>query len=603
MRINQTTYPVRHAGSFECSDRLLNDVWKAGAYTVQLCMEDAFIDSPHRDRAQWWADARIESQVAYYVFDDTKLLAQGLRQISGSQNRDGAVMGLYPAGEEELVPDFSFFWIFSILDYYAFSDDAGLVIELYPKVKRLLNWFETFEDRDGLLADVPGWLFIDRGDLEKRGNSTALNCLYCQALRVSSVIAAVAEAAGDVEHYVEKSDRLRVAINKHLYAPKRGLYVECRADGKLVERFSRQANILAALFDVPDHYQKSTIHRQLLNGPLPPLVTSYFASHLLAALYAGDHHEEALDYIRGKWGPMVRDGAGTLWEQFNTEGGLCHGWAACPTRDLMAEYLGIKPVLGSHRFSVAPHAAGLKWANGSINTRTGPLKVDWRTTRDTIIINVDVPDGAKVDIYPPGGPDITVTVDGKAWPSRFVTVGAGSHTVRATVARLPGPAPIDESLKPKPIPHVEIVGREFMPYRRREISGLSRVRSTRNRRQSRAIADEPVVEVSAEAETVTTEVSEQPPTGDKQPSDTRSRSARRPRRGTRSRRKPASDHEQAAAPADSAPSAPIPAVEPRPDEAPAEKTARRRRRPYRRSGSRLRPGNPDQKPEGSGGES
>jgi hypothetical protein len=267
------------------------------------------------------------------------------------------------------------------------------------------------------------------------------------------------------------------------------------------------------------------------------------------------------------------------------------------TLDLMAEYLGIKPVLGSHRFSVAPHAAGLKWANGWINTKTGPLKVDWRTTRDAIIINVDVPHGAKVDVYPPGGPDITVTVDGKAWPSRFVTVGAGSHTVRATVARPLSLAPIHEGLKPKPIPHVEIVGREFTPYRRRAISGLSRVRSTRNRRESRAIGDESVVEVSAEAETVTTEVSEQPPTGDRQPSDTRSRSARRPRRGTRSRRKPASDHEQAAAPADSAPKAAVPAVEPRPDEAPAEKTARRRRRPYRRSGSRSRSGDPEQKPE------
>ncbi len=213
---------------------------------------------------------------------------------------------------------------------------------------------------------------------------TALNCLYYHALRVASALASISGNESDADAYMEITGPLRLAINKYLYAPKRGLYAECRVNGKLVEKFSRQTNILAALFDVPDHYQKSTICRQMLGNFIPDNLTPYFTSHFLEILYQGEFHTEALNIIRRKWGEMVRAGATTLWERFNQEAGLCHGASACPTRDLIAEYLGIKPVLGSHRFSVAPHVGDLEWARGSIGTDAGPLSVEWSVGRNAL---------------------------------------------------------------------------------------------------------------------------------------------------------------------------------------------------------------------------
>lgn len=37
-------------GSFACSDTLLNDIWRTGAWTVQLCMQDYLWDGIKRDR-------------------------------------------------------------------------------------------------------------------------------------------------------------------------------------------------------------------------------------------------------------------------------------------------------------------------------------------------------------------------------------------------------------------------------------------------------------------------------------------------------------------------------------------------------------------------
>ena len=582
VRVNQTTYPVRHTGSFECGDALLNRIWETGAYTVQLCMEDTFIDCPWRERAQWWADARIQSRVAYHAFDDTKLLAQGLRQIASSQDASGAVSGMYPSGEDKPVPDFSLFWVFSLLDYYAFSDDAGLLRDVYPTVRRLLDWFAKYLDADGLLKDVPGWLFIDWADLDKRGNVTALNCLYYQALRVGGLLASIAEQQEDAQGFAERASSMRLAINKHLYSPKRALYADCRVQGKLVEKFSRQANVFAVLFDICDHYQRSTICRQLLEGSLPELETPYFASHFLEALYACDQHEAALDYIRKKWGAMIEAGATTLWEYFNAEGSLCHGWSACPTRDLIAEYVGIKPIPGSHRFAVAPHTTDLNWAKGSVNTRTGPLKVVWRATRNALTITIDVPEGVKVDVYPPGRPDSEISVDGKHWPSRFATVGVGSHVIRTTATRPPKPAPPDDSLKPTPVPHVEVLGTALSATRRRASSTSTRGRPTRKPRARTAGPKEvrPAAETAMKsAEPGAPEQEQaQPAEGNKTPAQGPKRPARR--RGRRRTKSSAPPQEKT--PEKTETQAPTPPAE----EKPAEKTTGSRKRPRRRSSSR-----------------
>ena len=496
VKVNQTTYPVQHAGYFECSDRLLNEIWRVGAYTAHLCMEDTFIDCPWRERAQWWGDARIESRVAYYAFDDTALLAQGLRQIAQTQQPDGMICGMYPASEDRLVPDFALFWVFSILDHYAFTDDIGMVRELYPNVKRLLSWFEKHSDNDGLLLNVPGWLFIDWADLDKHGNVTALNCLYYQGLRIASVLATIIGQEDEAAEYAEATNKLKMAINKHLYSVKQGLYADCRVDGKLADKFSHQANILAALFELPDHYQKSTIYRQLMNGSLPEINTPYFMSHLLETLYAGERHDDALNIIRKKWGDMIKAGATTFWEHFTPEHSLCHGWSTSPTRDLIAEYVGIKPALGSHRFTIAPHTGDLTWAQGTINTNAGPLTVEWRVLRNSLAIRVDVPQGLRVDIYPPCDPDSKLTLDGKAHPSRFMTVEGGTHHVKVTAARAPKAPPLDESLKPKPIKHVEML-QDISPYgMRRPSTGTTR-RRTRSKRSDHAKATAPAAPIEA----------------------------------------------------------------------------------------------------------
>ena len=55
-----TRYPVEHRGAFECSDPFLNELWKIGRTTLELCMHDGWEDCPGREQRQWLGDATVE---------------------------------------------------------------------------------------------------------------------------------------------------------------------------------------------------------------------------------------------------------------------------------------------------------------------------------------------------------------------------------------------------------------------------------------------------------------------------------------------------------------------------------------------------------------
>jgi len=534
VRVNRTAYPVRAVGSFECSDSLLNEIRRTAAYTTELCMEDSLISSPRSDRSLCWADVRLTARAAYYAFGDTALPALALRQAAETQTDDGALRGIAPPSFGEPPADLMLLWVLSVLEYYAFSDDLDLVRDLYPSVRRLMEWFGRHVGGDCLLSGVPGSVFIDDADVERRGTVTALNCLYCHTLRAAGALARLLGLEAEAEQWQAAADRVKPAINKYLYSPRRGLYAECIADTELVEKYTTPTNIFAALFDIADHYTRASILRQIRTGSLPEPATTYMASYLVEALCAADLHEEALELMRRMWGSMLREGATTFGERFDGRGTLCRGWAVGPVRELAAEYVGIKPTLEANRFTVAPHTAGLAWARGSIGTKMGPLAVEWKATRRHLLINVDVPDGVKVDVYPPGAASSRFTLDGRDYPSRFITLEGGSHTIKVEAGPPRRPLKTDEALEPRPVPHVEILGELFPRGLRRVRIGTgerragARSRRTRDQRPD-ILRDGKPPETQPEEAAVAT--------ADEAQADTSSRktSQRRPRRGGRKR--------------------------------------------------------------------
>ena len=220
-----TSYPVETRGAFECSDALLNQIWQAGANTLQLCMHDGFVDCPQREQRQFAGDAYVEVLVNFAAFGDPYLTAKLLRQVAQQQRADGLTRTTAPGDglvSDLTITDYCLYWLMTAREYVRYSGDPAMVAELYPGIERALIWFSHYVDADGLLNSPPHWVFVDWAEVDKRGQSTALNAQYARALEMSAELIEKAGLSGRAEALRVQAEVVKAAINRHLWDETRG---------------------------------------------------------------------------------------------------------------------------------------------------------------------------------------------------------------------------------------------------------------------------------------------------------------------------------------------------------------------------------------------
>ncbi len=405
-----TTYPVEARGKFECGDDALNRIWQTGAYTVQLCMEDAYTDCPWRERAMWWGDARVAFLANAVAFGDAALMRRGLRLIAQSQDADGALAGVYPATfPNRFPPGFSLLWIVSLWDYYWMTGDEALVRELYSKAQLALKWFGRHVTPNKLLAGVPGWTFVDWAPLDQRGEQAALNALYARAVELAGAMSEVVNARPMAIRYRAQSREVKAAFNRLFWSEERRAFADCRVGDELGRVISQQTNALAVAFDIASPArQQVALDTVCGNDPLadPDGIvatgTPYFGFYLLGALRYAGRHGFALNYLRSRWLRMMAAGATTWWEKWTSDGSWCHGWSAGPTYDLTTHVLGVQATgPGWREYEVRPRPCGLKWARGTVPTPHGEINVEWQVVDGRCRTVVRGPTGLKYRVVPP----------------------------------------------------------------------------------------------------------------------------------------------------------------------------------------------------------
>jgi hypothetical protein len=431
--VNFTSYPVQRRpppAGFQCSDDLLNRLWEAGAYTLQLCMHDGYEDCPSREQRQWVGDAYVEMLVDFAAFGDPRLAAKLLRQVAQSQRADGMTQMATPGDAAArwglFITDYCLSWVMALGEYARYSGDTPLAQELFPAVARALAWFEPHLDRHGLLNDVPGWIFIDWAEVDRRGQCTALNALYYAALQHAAVLARLAGAPALARHYRATGRDVRDALNSRLWDEGRGVYVDACVEGVRSRRVSQQSNaacialgvapcarwprILAYILDesrlkaTSTGFGDSGTAARFDEERDVVLAQPFFMHHLHRALAAAGRHRDLLDNLRRRWGAMLEAGSSTFWEHWHGEASQCHAWSATPTFDLSTEVLGVRPLApGFARFAVEPHPAGLDWARGAFPSPAGDITVAWEHSKGSFRLEVEVPSGcrARVAIPPP----------------------------------------------------------------------------------------------------------------------------------------------------------------------------------------------------------
>jgi hypothetical protein len=407
IRIRKVGYPFTMRGAFECSDPVLNEIHAASRRTQQLCALDAYMDTPWREQAQWWGDARVQARNTFYLDGDARLLARGIRSLAG-QNVSGLTPGHAPTSSYWCVlPDFALTWIITLWDHYWQTGELTLFHEMRQRVDEVLAYFDTPEARhpSGLLRyDERFWLFEDWSDLPKSELPTFLNLWYVLALRQ---LHKLHEAAGLPSEFGKRADDHAALVVKHSFDAANDCFVPVLGeDLKPGSKPSVHDQTLALMLGLQpashDHLMNAFLLPYLRDEKVPGAKPSAFwATYVLEQAIARGHAAEAIAFIRRHWEPML--GTGTTWEDFtwkeSSGGSACHAWTAHPSFHFVNALAGVvqsAPAWTAIRFQPT-FVAGLDHVSALVPSPRGDIRVEWRREGGRARGTLTVPAGVRVE--------------------------------------------------------------------------------------------------------------------------------------------------------------------------------------------------------------
>lgn len=402
---------IPYRGSFRCSDERLDSIWKTGAYTVHLCMQDFLWDGIKRDRLVWMGDMHPEVMTISHVFGYNEIVPESLDLARDITPLPGWMSGMYT---------YSLWWVIVQRDWYKFHGDLEYLKQQRGYLTGLLEILLKKVDDNGFETSGGGFL-----DWPSNANQPAMKA-GTQALMMMTMEAG-AELCGYLgEDLLEKRciqchRRMKDAASEvaEIY------YQKAAAPG---EPGSKQGTALMVLAGMTDPEKACT---EVLKADGARGFSTFYGYYMLEAMAKAGDYEGAMDIIRTFWGGMLDLGATTFWEDFNIdwlkddpapidrivpegrkdihgdygaycyEGfrhSLCHGWASGPTAWLSRHVLGIeimKP--GCKEVRIRPNLGNLEWAEGSFPTPYGDIHVSHTKDKDgKIRSKIDAPEEIRI---------------------------------------------------------------------------------------------------------------------------------------------------------------------------------------------------------------
>lgn len=384
--------------SFRCSDPALDKVFAAAAQSLACNAVDAFTDCPGRERGIYFGDTVFTGRGADVLLGDTQmertqfenyLLAPRFPDVP-----DGLMPMLYPGdttiGQAHWIPNFCMWSIVQLVDYVSRSGDSSMAASFRTRAEGVLAWFRKSRNAEGLLEELPGWVFIEWSDAANftKGVNYPTNMLYVRFLD------AFAELYGD-EGCRDEAERLRGTIRR---LSRNGEWFRDHsvrgADGLLSTPgdCSEICQYLAFFSGVATKERNPELWRRLVDemGPMrrADAYPSVCRSNLLfgyslrfVMLSEAGLSARALEEVKSCYLPMAEK-TGTLWEAVSPDGySCCHGFPCLAAWVLVRDALGVRRIdRKAKTVEVAPpKGIALDWCEGTVPvSRTESVTVKWR---------------------------------------------------------------------------------------------------------------------------------------------------------------------------------------------------------------------------------
>jgi hypothetical protein len=406
-------YPHEKAGSFACSDALLNEIWEMGWRTLRACSEDVYTDCPWRERTLYAGDLLPELATTLVTSGDTRLARRCLHIFLQSQSpEDESQQGMAPRERRgQLLGDYPLITLL-IADWYVrYAKDREFSAYAFPFFQRMLNCLRATRAENGLFqgASQP---FIDHVKQVKDGQVCALNALIARAYAALGGWARWLGKAKEAREYERLGRSTGAAVRRLFWDAQAGAFGDALVNGKLAAEHAISSSAWPSCYGLTTPAQEQGLQahvgRRAEASELgrKEFCTPYGAFYLLGGLYEHGGEGLAEDLMRRLWGQMAAFGSDTVWEMFSPDNSLTHAWSSAPTYYLSTRALGVRlgfpEAADLSRVTIAPQSETFDWAAGVVPHPRGKVSVRWRVEGPQLVLDYAAPKGVRCDVRPQG---------------------------------------------------------------------------------------------------------------------------------------------------------------------------------------------------------
>ncbi|MCY2988935.1 MAG: hypothetical protein NTY19_13850 [Planctomycetota bacterium] len=411
--LRECAHPAIQQAQFACSDPRLARLFAAGALTFRQNALDIFMDCPSRERAGWLCDSFFTARSACDLTGTTRiernffenyLLPERFEHLP-----DGMLPMCYPADHNDgvFIPNWALWFVVQLEEYAARNGERTIVEGLRAKVLRLMEFFQQYENSDGLLEKLPSWVFVEwsKANAFVQDVNYPSNMLYAAALSTAGRIYGVPELSA-------KAERIRETIRRQSFDGQFFVDNAVRRDGqlKVTQNRSEVCQYFAFFFGAASPQSHAELWNILCQqfGPdrvqtkaFPEVhVANSFVGNMLRMelLSRGGRKQQILDESIAYLSYMA-ERTGTLWENVGADASCNHGFASHIVHTLYRDVLGVERVdHPARKVFVRFGDLKLDWCEGRLPQPQGDIRLRWWKDGEQLLYTLTVPAGYEVQV-------------------------------------------------------------------------------------------------------------------------------------------------------------------------------------------------------------
>ncbi len=415
----RTDVPSR--GNFECSNELLNQIYRTSIWTIEDNMHSILEDCPHREKCAWLGDAHAVGETVILNYGTAQFWTKFVDDIETTLGRGGITYWKRPATPgipcniavgkrlcQEARPDWGSAYVLLPWYLYQYYGDTDLFTRHYDHLK---DWMAYVADlsEDGIVHQGYGdWCPPNGNKYMESPVPLTSTAFYFATLEIMATFADELELPEDAAQYRQLADQTKAAFNRKFYDADEGCYGSQTANAVAL-RFGLAPK--GAAERVGDALRSQVVERHDgharvgIHGarPLYTKLSQYgYTDVAISAMTRSEFpsYSHALDLGLTTWPELFRD---TLHVETLSGRSLNHPMQSGFAAWFHESIGGMTPSSPAFKMMhLKPHGyAELAWAKVDHTSPYGLIKSHWRSESGVFYWELSIPPNTTATVHVP----------------------------------------------------------------------------------------------------------------------------------------------------------------------------------------------------------